>query len=327
MGDVAMTVPIISSMIDTYKGNHIYILSSMAYAPFFEHLEDVHFIGINLKHYKGIAGLYRIYEILRQKKFDIVIDLHDVLRTKILRLFFFFSKAKVNVIDKGRREKRALTRRRNKIFFPLKSTFERYADVFQKSGFDFKLEFTSIYSNEYEIAPEVESLLLLPANKRIGIAPFAKHEGKIYPIEAMEIVVKKLTSYGAYIYLFGGGGYENQILKSWESKFSNCIVVGDRLNLSEELQLIAKLDVMLSMDSANMHLASLVNTKVISIWGATHPNAGFLGWGQDIKSIVQTELSCRPCSVYGNKACFRKDYACMRNISPGEIFTKVIDTI
>jgi ADP-heptose:LPS heptosyltransferase len=86
-------------------------------------------------------------------------------------------------------------------------------------------------------------------------------------------------------------------------------------------------DVMLTMDSGNMHLASLVETPNVSIWGATHPYAGFYGFGQNPDNAVQIELSCRPCSVYGNKPCFRKDYACMNGISPQKIVKKISDAI
>ena len=77
---------------------------------------------------------------------------------------------------------------------------------------------------------------------------------------------------------------------------------------------MSHLDVMLSMDSANMHLASLTGIPVVSVWGATHPMAGFLGYNQDPENVIQIDLECRPCSIYGNKPCQRGDYACLQNI-------------
>ena len=93
--------------------------------------------------------------------------------------------------------------------------------------------------------------------------------------------------------------------------------------MSDELILMSHLDVMVSMDSSNMHMASLVGTKVVSIWGATHPYAGFMGWRQSEENAVQLDMPCRPCSVYGNKPCLRGDYACMNNISPEMIIEKI----
>ena len=89
---------------------------------------------------------------------------------------------------------------------------------------------------------------------------------------------------------------------------------------------MSHLDVMVSMDSANLHLASLVNTSVVSIWGSTHPFAGFMGWNQSHDSVVEVDLPCRPCSIYGNKPCLRGDWACMQNISP-EVVVEHIERI
>ena len=87
---------------------------------------------------------------------------------------------------------------------------------------------------------------------------------------------------------------------------------------------MSQLDVMYSMDSANMHLASLVNTQVVSFWGATHPYAGFMGWNQCLENVVQVdELTCRPCSIYGQKTCYRKDYACLNRITPKQIINRI----
>ena len=86
---------------------------------------------------------------------------------------------------------------------------------------------------------------------------------------------------------------------------------------------MSHLDVMLSMDSANMHLASLVATPVVSVWGATHPYAGFMGWNQNPENVIQIPLECRPCSIFGQKACLRGDYACMNRIAPETIVEQI----
>jgi ADP-heptose:LPS heptosyltransferase len=78
-----------------------------------------------------------------------------------------------------------------------------------------------------------------------------------------------------------------------------------------------------------MHLASLLGTTVVSVWGATHPYAGFTGWRQSPENIVQIDKPCRPCSVYGNKKCYRDDapYACMKEISPSMIIEKIMSVV
>ena len=87
------------------------------------------------------------------------------------------------------------------------------------------------------------------------------------------------------------------------------------------------MDTLISMDSANMHLASLFGVPVISVWGATHPFAGFYGWAQPADNAVQIDLYCRPCSVFGNKPCYRGDHACMQQLPEEKIMEKVMNII
>jgi len=93
------------------------------------------------------------------------------------------------------------------------------------------------------------------------------------------------------------------------------------------LKFISRLDVMLSMDSSGMHLASLKNIPVVSVWGATHPYAGFLGYGQSMSNVLQTDLYCRPCSVYGNVPCYRGDFACMNQLTEEIVVEKVLNKL
>ena len=83
------------------------------------------------------------------------------------------------------------------------------------------------------------------------------------------------------------------------------------------------LHVMVAMDSANMHLARLVAAPVVSIWGATHPWAGFYGYDLPGDWAVQSDLDCRPCSVFGNKVCHRGDFACMQQVSSTTVLQKI----
>ena len=115
---------------------------------------------------------------------------------------------------------------------------------------------------------------------------------------------------------------EKEILDKWEG---NGVVstVGKLGGFHNEIMLISELDCMVSMDSANMHLASMVDVPVVSIWGATHPKAGFLGWRQKQSSIVQLDLRCRPCSIYGKKPCKFGDYRCLAYMPKEKILRHV----
>ena len=95
----------------------------------------------------------------------------------------------------------------------------------------------------------------------------------------------------------------------------------------DEYALFSKCDVMLTMDSANMHLASLVGLKAITIWGATSPACGFLGYGQDASNDIQLDLACRPCSIYGERDCRYGDYRCLSGIRPEDVAERVIAAV
>lgn len=338
MGDVAMTVPIIYSLAKQYPNVRITMLSRPFARPFFENLApNVGFMEADIKgEYKGVKGLNALYRRLVAKQFTAIADLHSVLRSDYLRMRFNLDRYKVAHIDKHRKGKRKLVATKDKQMVQQPTSFQNYADVFSRLGYPIDLDFTSIFGEKagdlsslpIQIFTDQEGIIHKPGENSapwIGIAPFAAHKGKIYPTEKMEIVIQQLIhSYPqARLYLFGGGDNETPTMNKWAKKYPQVINASALLNgLSQELNLMSHLNVMISMDSGNMHLASLVHTPVISVWGATHPYAGFMGWNQDVTNAVQTDLSCRPCSIYGNKPCMRDDYACLNNIAPEAIVEK-----
>jgi ADP-heptose:LPS heptosyltransferase len=324
MGDVAMTVPVIKEVLRQNPDLQITYVSRPGFADFFSGIARFNYFAADLDLlYDGLAGPVKLFNKLRETaKYDAIADLHDSLRSKFIRRLFKLGGVKNAYIDKGRNEKKLLTRFPDKVLKPLKRTVERYADVFRELGLNMELD-DRLHKVVKPIPATIKSLVGDKTSTWIGIAPFAKHTGKIYPLQKMEEVIGVLDKEKVKLFLFGGSAHEQDICRQWEKQFKNVISTVRVLNMEEELALISNLDVMLSMDSAGMHLASLVGTPVVSVWGATHYYAGFLGYGQSPENIVADDIECRPCSVYGNKPCFRKDYACMQNISAAMIVDKI----
>jgi ADP-heptose:LPS heptosyltransferase len=143
------------------------------------------------------------------------------------------------------------------------------------------------------------------------------------PLDKSFVLAKKIAEKYP-VYFFGGGKNEQDLLEQWEKEIPNTKSLAGKLKLDGELEKIASLEIMISMDSANMHLASLVGTRCVSIWGATHPFAGFLGYGQKMEDVIQVkDLTCRPCSVFGDKDCYRGDWACLNELQVEKIYDKV----
>lgn len=330
MGDVAMTVPVVHALATQYPQLRITVLSRPFARAFFENLApNVGFMEADIKgEYHGLKGLNALYRRLVAKNFTAVADFHDILRSEYLRMRFNFARYRVEHINKHRRERRRLIAQDNKQKAQLPTSFDNYADVLARLGYPVKLDFTSLFP------PTGGNMRLISARtgehkqfqQWIGIAPFAAHKGKIYPVERMEQVVAELQRRhpSCRIFLFGGGPQERAVLDTWQQRYKACTNASAILNgLDEELILMSHLDVMVSMDSANMHLASLVGTRVVSVWGATHPYAGFMGWHQSQDDAVQLPLACRPCSIFGNKPCVRGDYACLQGITPDMIVDRI----
>ena len=330
LGDIAMMVPVVYSLAKQYPHLRITVLSRPFARPLFEELaSNVGFMEADVSNeYRGVKGLNALYRRLMAKNFTAIADLHNIIRSKYLRLRFNLGRHKVAHVNKHHGEKRRLTNQNNKQLRQLTTAFQNYADVFAELGYPVKLEFTSIFPQEGG------NLHLLPPQvgerkgfqQWIGVAPFAAHRNKVYPLDKMEEVIQTIIQKhpSCRIFLFGGGGKEKEVIDGWQLKYEACTNASALLrSIDKELILMSHLDVLVSMDSANMHLASLVNTPVVSVWGATHPYAGFLGWKQDPAHIVQVDLPCRPCSIYGRKACARGDLACMHEIQPVNIINKV----
>jgi len=307
MGDVAMTVPVIKTLVEQNPDTEIIMVSKEFFKAFFENIPSVTFYGVNLDKHKGIGGLYKLFTELKKTQPDIVVDLHDVIRTKILRFFFKLAGYKVYIIDKGRKEKKALIRKKNKVFKSLPTTFERYAKTFEKAGIKMDLSQTQALTKP-DLSAQVRLFLENFENKKlIGIAPFAAHTGKQYPLEKIKQIIKELLkrNQDIAIILLGGGAKEKKLLDTLEKIDRNRVVnIAGIFSLEEELQIISRLNKILSMDSGNGHLAAMFGIPVFTIWGATHPYAGFAPFGQlpeqqfipDLKKFPQL-----PTSIYGNK--------------------------
>ncbi len=320
LGDIAMTVPVVHDLAMQYPELDITMLSREMARPLFERMPgNVHFIAADLKgRHKGLLGLCRLWRDAHLSDFDYIADFHDVLRTWWLRSEGCLRRKKVAKIDKGRKGKKALTRQKNKVFMQQATSFERYAKVLEQLGFPIKQQFVKLDYSAFCVSQKADN------ETWVGIAPFAKHPAKVYPMEKMELVIKALSEReNTRVFLFGGGAEESRQIESLCGKYNNVQPAKSQQGLRGELALMGQLDMMLSMDSANMHLASLVGTRVVSIWGGTHPFAGFLGWNQKAEDCIQLDLPCRPCSVYGNKPCSRGDYACMNGITPEVIVEKI----
>jgi len=328
LGDVAMTVPVLRVFVQTYPDVKLTIVSKPSYKPLFSDIENLQFLEADVyDEHKGF-GLLKLAKEAKKLGVTAVADLHSVIRSKIITGYLSLYGIKTATIDKGRAEKKALTTHPSELK-RLKTTHQRYSDVFTALGFPLILN-DYIFPKKKELTPQLHELIGKHNKKMIGIAPFAAYQSKMYPLELMKEVVFNLNEDNLYkIFLFGGGKKEKEILNTWELQFENVTNLAGKYNLETELNLISNLDLMLAMDSSNGHLAALFTTPVLTLWGVTHPYAGFTPFKQPNEHQLvanRDEFPLIPTSVYGNK--FPDGYEdAMRSISVETVLKKIAEII
>jgi len=301
MGDVAMTVPVIQKLIQTYPDIQFTLLTRTFFFPIFEHTTpSLKLIAIDDYLHRGFLGLFRLSKKLRKHRFTAIADLHNVLRTNVLKILLYDLSLQWATLNKNRAaRKKLIGKTKQQLIQPLLPVYKIHQQVFEKLNLPIFLDEELLFNDSKKI-------------NAIGLAPGSKHHIKNWENKNNEKLIAYISqNTDTTVYLFGDPNSEKEMLDTL-AKGNEQVETTFHLSLSEQLQLIEKLKVMVSMDSSNMHLASAVGTPVLSVWCATSPLAGFLGYGQDKTNVVSLNLDCSPCSIYGNKKCWRGDLACTK---------------
>ncbi|MCH5330896.1 MAG: glycosyltransferase family 9 protein [Alistipes sp.] len=321
MGDVAMLPHALAAFRAAYPEVKVTVATRPQFKPFFEGL-GVEFLPVDVRNrYHGLKGMLALAREVRALDIDAFADAHDVLRSFVLRMVLRLHGIRTARIRKRHLHKWWTVRHFDHKHTNLKHTVVRYCDVLRRFGFDFADPKPPVKIDRPDPMPEIKGV-------RIGFAPFSAHRGKTYPEASARRAVELLSARFDHVFIHGGGGAEADFAKQMESLYPNVTALHGRLSgLDEEINLISNLDCVVSMDSLVMHLASLTATPLVSVWGATHPSVGFFGYGCDPQGILQADMKCRPCSVYGNKKCRYGDYRCLDAITPEMIVDKVEEMI
>ena len=320
-----MCVPVISVLRKNYPKLKITVLTTKFFSQLFNQVPDINFIFFEKK-YKSLLGLWAFKNGLKKIKADYIIDLHNVLRTKILDIFInstpMYSVPFLK-LDKARKEKKKIIKGGQ--LKRLKTMHQRYADVFQKININLDLHKFSQYK---KINISKKNYNFLNSKKLVGIAPFAKHSCKEYSLENIIKVIDLLRSKVSVI-LFGAAGKEQKRLKDIAKNRENTFSIAGELTLKEEMDVISNLDLMISMDSANGHIAALFGINVVSIWGATHPFLGYAPFGQPEKNSIVVDKKRYPkipVSIYGSN-CPKQYINAINSIKPEKILDKINEII
>ena len=318
-----MTIPVIRIVLKQYPRIKISILTKPVFIELFREFENVNLIPAEIKgRHRGLIGIFRLRNELKELNIDAVIDLHNVLRTNFLK---FLWGRNFHQIDKGRKQKTSLIKGR--FFKQIKTTHQRYLDVFNKINMNVSIS-KPVFPKKSSLEKYNKKVIIDSNKKLIGIAPFAKHEAKTYSFEKMKKIIEYVSE-EHIILLFGGGEIEEKLLGKISENNKNVFSLVNGFSLSDQMDFMSNLDLMISMDSANGHLAAMYGVKVITIWGVTHPYAGFLPFNQNIKNSIMPDRKKYPkipTSIYGDK--YPKGYKnAIDSISTEEIIQKIKETL
>lgn len=296
LGDVAMVIAVLRQAALQHPENEYTLLSRPRMQALLVDMPvNIHFLSYG--------------EPIDWNNVDIVLDAHRVWRSRGITLQARLHGKRVRTIRKPRLRRWLLMHGKQT---KTPSMLDLYARLFSLSTLNSKLDGFS----------QLSTLNSQLSQSGVGLAPFAAHKGKVYPLDQMGEVVAELSKGSEPVYLFGFGDEEKRVCEAWEKQYPNVVSLVGKHTMAEELEIMRGLRVMLTMDSGNMHLASLVGTRVVSIWGATHPKMGFLGYGQSLDDCITLNLPCSPCSAYGNKPCRYGDYRCLK-INPHDIANRL----
>ena len=227
INNVAMAIPVIHSLATQYAQHQIMVLSIDTFSPLFENVPDnVIFRGADFRgEHAGLMGLGWLYNDLKEEKFDAVAAFQPTFRSRFLCWRFRLAGIKAAHIKQNRRELQKLIRRKHKIYTEQDSFFQRCAHTLSQIGYPIRLSFLSLFGKN---KGNISSLAPLTGEKNqetwIGIAPFATHVGKIYPLSKQEQILKHLSARDhTKIFLFGGGKKEIKVLEEWAQHFPNVI--------------------------------------------------------------------------------------------------------
>ena len=325
IGDVILTIPVITALKNKYQDAIIDFMCIPNTKDLLLNNPYINKIIVYDKHVdKGFSGLIKRIKKIRKENYDYVISPHRSFRSAFMS---YFSKSK-NTIGFDNSSLNFLFK--NKIKY-LKGIHEiqRNLKLLEPVGIRedkiIKPEFfisELVKKNTRDILSKSD---VTNKEKFIVAAPGSVWYTKRLPEEKFIKVFNILSHYNYKIFTIGSPD-EYDICEKiiGESVNKNIFNLAGKLSLPETIELIRCSEVLLTNDSAPLHMANAVETNVVAVFGATVPKFGFFPYGKDDVIIETNGLECRPCAIHGSNKCPIKTFVCMKKIPEEEISGAVL---
>ena len=302
IGDIVLTTPVIRCLKQQHDNAEIHYFTKDKFEFL---LRDNSYID---KIWLLDSGIDPILKSLKAEKFDYIIDLHSNIRTLRIKLALgvpSFSFNKLNV------QKWLLTSFKVN-YLPDVHIVDRYMETVKTFGInnDGKgLDYFVPYKDQVELS-------WLPETHRKGYVAYAiggQHHTKKLPVPRMIELCKKIN----FPVILLGGKEDTEAGEAIRAAIGDTLVFNacGKYNFNQSASLIEKSMIVFSHDTGLMHVAAAFKKKVYSIWGNTVPAFGMYPYKTSFEVLENNNLSCRPCSKIGYKACPQKHFKCMNDIS------------
>ena len=326
LGDVVLTLPLVQVLHRTFPGAEIDILAIPEVSEVLQNHPAIHRVIAYDKHktHRGLAGMVSVSRMLRSIRYDLALVPHRSMRSAIVvamsripvRIGFTTSAGRFLFTTLVRYDKNAHEIERNLAFLkPLGA--EQHGK-----------EFPSLYPSRDDLAA-VDKFLANNAidggTKLVAIAPGSVWNTKRWLPERFAGVADALISAGLRVVLVGGMD-DLALCKEIAAmvRSGNVAVAAGTFSILQSAELIRRCDTLVTNDSAPLHLAVAMRTRVVAVFGATVPAFGFAPYGERDRVIETMGLSCRPCSIHGGDVCPIRTFDCMKRISVGEVLATVL---
>ncbi len=308
LGDLVLTTPLIAALRERYPASTIEMVIAKEYElliPTIQGLTRIHVYDKST----GIAGLRMLRQKLKEEKFQHVLDLHNVHRTRILRRGLSKS---IQVMNKRTFQRWMLVKFKINRLKNCPDVIGRY---FETASF---LGVTDIGAGPILAVKNVRE------KNRIAIAPGARHWNKRWPAQHFAKVASELIARGYHIDLHGSSE-DSMITKEIARNLpaEHYTDFAGQLNLREVAEKISEASIVISNDSGLAHVAEAVGTKVIAIFGSTVTQFGFAPRSAYAIVMEVEGLYCRPCTAIGLDHCPEKHFRCMKEIEPNRMLHKL----
>jgi lipopolysaccharide heptosyltransferase II len=311
LGDIVLTMPLIRALREKYPDAVIDLIVKKEFAPLarrFPGLSNV--IEFDTK----ATPLKAMRTQLAQEQYSHVLDLHNSLRSRILRRI---AGAKISVIRKRPIKRYFLVDLKLDFMRKDPDAIGRYFEVAKELGVTDTGE-----------APSFELREIEPNEMLIAFCPGAKHYNKQWPPPYYASLAKMLVEKGYVIECFGSSDERElaEYISEGLPQDSFRIRCGE-VPLEALPEEFARAKVAITNDSALMHIAAAAGTPTVSMFGPTVKSLGFYPRAKESVVLEVEKLRCRPCTTIGMSRCPKGHFKCMRQILPERVMVAMNERI